>query len=602
VGRILRVVSNPLGRDEVVSAPAADHVEEAARLKAALDMAAAQLDALAHATAERAGSEVGAIFEAQALFARDPGLVGPALEAVAAGESAAAAFDRVAAAQADQLATVDDEYFRERAADVRDVSRRVVGILTEREAPELLRSDGVLAVLVADDLDPSTVAALRPGLVAGIALAGGAPNGHSAIVARALGMPLVLGLGAALDGILDDEPALVDGSAGYLVLNPDASEVRAAVAGGVAAERAPIDPAQDAGLPVVIEANVGSAREADLARDAGAAGIGLVRTELLFLGRSTAPGVQEQRALYRRIVEAMGGRPVVFRTLDIGGDKPAAYQVGPPESNPALGVRGIRLGLREPALFRSQIEALIGAAAGSELRILLPMIAGLEELEAARSLIDEELHVARASGRPVPERILVGIMIEIPAAAVMADAFAPEVDFFSIGTNDLVQYTLAADRTNPALADLASPYQPAVLRLIHGVTTAAAAAGRPVAVCGEAAADPLLAPILVGLGVNELSVAPGAIARLRATLHGLDVAAARASAGAALASPTAAGVREIAERLRRSGTQPDEENAPAPRTSEPLVSRSASSWTVRLAPAEHGRPGGKGPASSGSGH
>jgi multiphosphoryl transfer protein len=571
VGRILRVVSNPLGRDEVVSAPAADHVEEAARLKAALDMAAAQLDALAHATAERAGGEIGAIFEAQALFARDPGLVGPALEAVAAGESAAAAFDRVAAAQAEQLATVDDEYFRERAADVRDVSRRVVGILTERKAPELLRSDGVLAVLVADDLDPSTVAALRPGLVAGIALAGGAPNGHSAIVARALGMPLVLGLGAALDGILDDEPVLVDGSAGCLLLDPDASEVRAAAAGEVAAGRAPIDPAHDAGLPVVIEANVGSAREADLARDAGAAGIGLVRTELLFLGRSTAPGVQEQRALYRRIVEAMGGRPVVFRTLDIGGDKPAAYQVGPPESNPALGVRGIRLGLREPALFRSQIEALVGAAAGSELRILLPMIAGLEELEAARSLIDEELHVARASGRPVPERILVGIMIEIPAAAVMADAFAPEVDFFSIGTNDLVQYTLAADRTNPALADLASPYQPAVLRLIHGVTTAAAAAGRPVAVCGEAAADPLLAPILVGLGVNELSVAPGAIARLRATLHGLDVAAARIAADEALASPTAAGVRKIAERLNRSGSQPGEENALPSATSEPLT-------------------------------
>jgi len=534
-------------------------------------MAAAQLDALALATAERAGSEVGAIFEAQALFARDPGLVDPALQAVAVGESAAAAFDRVAAAQADQLASVDDEYFRERAADVRDVSRRVVGILTDRETPVLLRSDGVLAVLLADDLDPSTVAALRPGLVAGIALSGGAPNGHSAIVARALGLPLVLGLGAALDGIIDDEPALVDGSAGCLVLNPDASEVRAAVAGGVAAERAPIDPAQDAGLPVVIEANVGSAREADLAREAGAAGIGLVRTELLFLGRSTAPSAEEQRALYRRIVEAMKGRPVVFRTLDIGGDKPAAYQVGPPESNPALGVRGIRLGLREPALFRSQIEALIGAAAGSELRILLPMIAGLEELAAARSLIEDELRVARASGRPVPERIRVGIMIEIPAAAVMADALAPEVDFFSIGTNDLVQYTLAADRTNPALADLASPYQPAVLRLIHGVTTAAAAAGRPVAVCGEAAADPLLAPILVGLGVNELSVAPGAIARLRATLHGLDVAAARIAADEALASPTAAGVRKIAERLNRSGSQPGEENALPSATSEPLT-------------------------------
>ena len=568
VGRILRVPSNPPGQHGVGPALAADPVEEAARLRAALDMAAIQLDALAGATAERAGSEIGAIFEAQGIFVRDPGLVEPALAAVAAGESAAHAFDRVAAAQADQLASVDDEYFRERAADVRDISRRVVGILMGREAPVLVRADGALAVLVADDLDPSTVAALRPGLVAGIALPGGAPNGHSAIVARALGLPLVLGLGAALDTVLDDEPALVDGSTGCLLLEPNADEIEAAAAAGVAALPVSVDLRDDTGLPVSIEANVGSVREAELARDAGAAGIGLVRTELFFLGRSTAPGAEEQRALYRRIVEAMNGRPVVFRTLDIGGDKPAAYQVGPPEPNPALGVRGIRLGLREPVLFRIQIEALIGAAAGSDLRILLPMIAALEELEAARSLIDDELRVARASGRPVPERIHLGIMIEIPAAAVMADAFAPLVDFFSIGTNDLVQYTLAADRTNPALADLASPYQPAVLRLIRGVTTAAAAAGRPVAVCGEAAADPLLAPILVGLGVNELSVASGAIAGLRATLRGLDIAAARGAAIAAIASSTATDVRKIAEGLIQPRTWPGEGNAPASTASD----------------------------------
>jgi phosphoenolpyruvate-protein phosphotransferase len=532
--------------------------EEAARLRDALEVAAAQLDALAVETAHRAGDEIGAIFEAQALFARDPALVDPALEAIQDGRRAVEAIEMAAAEQADRLAAVDDAYFQERAADIRDVARRVVGILEGRPQPDLHHRDGTPAILIADDLDASIVATLRPELVGGIALGGGAPNGHLAIVARALGVPVVLGLGSAVTAGIEGEAALVDGTGGRLLLDPSPADVlelkdgrarggstgpTATTAGGVAAGSS-----VSAELPVAIEANVGSVREAEQAARAGAAGIGLVRTELLFLGRSTPPGEREQATLYRRIMATMEGRPVVFRTLDIGGDKPAAYQVAEAEANPALGVRGLRLGLRHTELLETQLAALVEAAAGGTLRVLFPMVAVPEELEAAREVRDRVVTRARARGS-APVAVHVGIMVEVPSAAIGADLFAPLVDFYSIGTNDLVQYTLAADRLNPELADLASPYQPALLRLVAGVTDAAAHAGRPVAVCGEAAADPLLAPLLVGLGVTHLSVAPGAIAPLHQALAGLPIDRCRALARAALEARSAAEIRRIAGQL-----------------------------------------------------
>ncbi len=278
-------------------------------------------------------------------------------------------------------------------------------------------------------------------------------------------------------------------------------------------------------------------------------GIGLVRTELLFLGRSAAPGLDEQRAVYRRIAASLPGRPVVFRTLDIGGDKPAPYLPAEAEMNPALGVRGLRLGLSRPDLFETQLRALLEADPALPLRLLLPMVATVEEVAAAREAIDVAAAASRRAGAEVAADVRLGIMVEIPSVAILADAFAPIVDFFSIGTNDLVQYTLAADRTNPALAELATPLQPAVLRLIRLVTDAALPYGRPVAVCGEAAADPLAAALFVGLGVDELSVAPGSLAGLRATLARLDVDACREAAVRALAATNVADVRAIAAGL-----------------------------------------------------
>ena len=547
VGRLLWVDAIGPGQAADGDPRPRDPRVEADRLRGAMAAAADELDALARETAGRAGEEIGAIFEAQALFARDPGILDPALASVALGASAVEAIDRVAAEQADLLAGVDDAYFRERAADLRDVGRRVADLLTGRTRPDLHRRDGQTAILAADDLDPSLVAAIRPELVGGIALVGGAPSGHAAIVARALGIPLVLGIGASLARELDECAALLDGDGGRLVVEPAEDDLAALpTSAGAGVSTAPSMNRHG----ILVEANVGSIAEAELAARLGADGIGLVRTELLFLGRTVAPGLAEQRALYRRIADAMGDRPVTFRTLDVGGDKPAGFEPTGAEANPALGVRGLRLGLRREDLFETQVRAILEASPGRPARILLPMVSSLEELRAARIAIERAGDRARADGAAVSTEVRIGVMVEVPALALVADTIAPEVDFFSIGTNDLIQYTLAADRTNPELAELATPFQPAIIRLIGATCRAAAAHGRPVAVCGEAAADPDAAVLFVGLGVGELSVAPRAIAAVQAALSGLELRAARDAATAAEAAPTVAAVRAIAAGVR----------------------------------------------------
>jgi phosphocarrier protein FPr len=541
VGRVL--VVEPVGARPLEGPGAqADPATEAARLTAALDAAATELTALAEQTTLRAGEEVGAIFVAQALFARDPGIVGPALEGVAAGAPAAESILSVTGRHADSLAAVDDDYFRERAADVRDVGRRVAAIVRGDHRPDLWHLDGRPAVVVAVDLDPSAVATLRPELVRGIALAGGTSTGHAAIVARALGIPLVLGLGDAIASLATDAEVAVDGTNGLVITDPTPEQLAGLdAASTTSTSSANRDSSMVHGIAVT--ANVSSALEAAAAATAGADGIGLVRTELVFLGRDTPPTIDEQRATYARIRAALGTGPIVFRTLDIGGDKPASWGGGLPEANPALGVRGVRLGLTQPALLDDQLRALVEASAGAELRVMLPMVATVEEVLAVRTRLDETL----ASVESTPSAVLLGVMIEVPAAALLADGLAEVADFFSIGTNDLVQYTLAADRVNPAMADLATPLQPAVLRLIGGVVTAARRRGRHVAVCGEAAGDPSVIPLLIGLGVEELSVTPGAIGRVRDVLAGLDPASCEALAGRALEAHTLAEVKALLE-------------------------------------------------------
>jgi phosphoenolpyruvate-protein phosphotransferase len=528
----------------------ADPAAEADRLRAALETAADDLTELAEQTTKRAGEEVGAIFVAQALFARDPGIVDPALEEIAAGVPAADAIMGVTARHADRLAGVDDDYFRERAADVRDIGRRVSALLRGERRPDLWHADGHPAVLIATDLDPSAIATVRRELVAGIAMAGGTATGHAAIVARALGIPLVLGLGEAIASVPDGADVVVDGSTGRLLVEPAPATLAALRSVAPTAPLGAPPGAADVRASthgVAVTANVSSPLEAAAAAAAGADGVGLVRTELLFLGRHTPPTVDEQRAIYARIRAALGDRPIVFRTLDVGGDKPAPWQTGPPEGNPALGIRGVRLGQRHPDLLDDQLRALIDAAGDGELRVMLPMVAVREELDGVRARLDELVAEVSGSSGVRPRAVRLGVMIEVPSAAVMADAFARAADFLSIGTNDLIQYVLAADRTNPELADLASPLQPAVLRLIDGVVRAARQHGRHVAVCGEAAGDPSVIPLLVGLGVEELSVTPGAIESVRATLAGLDPAACEALASRALRVGSLTEVRAVLE-------------------------------------------------------
>lgn len=545
-GRLLPVRPAVAGSNGSAPASAGD---ERDRLLRALGAAASELEALAGQLAARTGAEVGAIFEAQALFARDPGIIDPALALVDAGAAADQAILRATDDQAERLASVDDDYFRERAADVRDVGRRVAAHIRGETQPELWNRDGHSAILVAADLDPSVVATLRRELVGGIALAGGAPTGHAAIVARALGIPMVLGLGAAIEGLLPGIDGAVDGSNGRLLVAPSGDELMILAAATRATPIESVTASPGSGdrrpLEVAIAANVGSPQEAEAAALVGADGIGLVRTELLFLGRHAPPTVSEQRAAYRRILAAMPGRPVVFRTLDVGGDKPAAWQ-SEREANPALGVRGVRLGLRRTSILDDQLTAMLEAAAGEALRVMLPMVSTREELDRARERLEAVRAGLVASGRATPASVALGVMIEVPSAAIMSDALAESADFFSIGTNDLAQYTLAADRTNTELADLAVAHQPAILRLIDTVVRAAEGHGRHVSVCGEAAGDPEFVPLLVGVGVQELSVAPASVALIRATVSKLDLEQCRSLAARALAAHTVAEVRAIA--------------------------------------------------------
>jgi phosphoenolpyruvate-protein kinase (PTS system EI component) len=349
-------------------------------------------------------------------------------------------------------------------------------------------------------------------------------------------------LPADADGLVDGR----DARDGRLVVEPDADDLAALTATPEPPRPALAGNADSAALNtgLTVSANVGSVLEAEAAVRAGADGIGLVRTELLFLGRSTPPSIGEQRATYARIREVAGDRSVVFRTLDVGGDKPAAWQSDRSEANPALGVRGVRLGLLRRALLDDQLTALVLAANGAEARIMLPMVATVSEVEEVRRRLDEVCRRLAVEGRPVGP-VQLGVMIEVPAAALVAEGLAEVADFFSIGTNDLVQYTLAADRTNAALAELATPLQPAVVRLVERVVVAGQARGRHVAVCGEAAADPEMIPLLLGLGVDELSVAPTSVAEVRAQVASLDLEACRKLAGAALLATDVGAVRTL---------------------------------------------------------
>ena len=487
-----------------------------------------------------------AIFDAHLLVLADEALLDPTRRAIhEQQQNAARAWSDAATAVADEYRALDDEYLRARAADVDGLRRRVLEhLLGVATAGPWLSSPGVL---VAADLTPAETATLDPSLVRALATAYGGPTAHSAILARSLGLPAVVGLGEAILDVDEGALLLVDGDAGVVEVDPPADRIAAHEArmreresAELLARAAAAEPAATRdGRTIEVAANVGSPEEAAAAVEHGADGVGLLRTEFLFLGRDNLPGEDEQAEAYAAIAAALDGRPLILRTLDAGADKPLPALPQPAEANPFLGVRGIRLGLADPSVLATQLRAALRVAADHPLRIMFPMVATVEELRAALAVLAaaREQLGARAGGAEV------GIMIEVPAAALAADALAREVDFFSVGTNDLAQYTLAADRGNERVAALADALHPAVLRLIGSAADAAAAHGRWIGVCGELASDPLAAAPLIGLGVSELSVAPPAVPATKQAVRAVDSADAAALARELLALESAGAVR-----------------------------------------------------------
>jgi phosphotransferase system enzyme I (PtsI) len=409
------------------------------------------------------------------------------------------------------------------------------------------------SVVVARDLAPSQTAGLRRDLVLGFCTAEGGPTSHTAILARALGLPAVVGLGRQVLSVPPGAILLVDGSEGVVVADPSKGEAEAFQERGRAeGERAQAELAR-AGEPAVtldgrrveVVANVGSPEDAATALRCGAEGIGLLRTEFLYLERREAPSEDEQTAAYDSILDVMGPRPVVARTLDVGGDKALPYLDLGREANPFLGWRAIRMCLDRPEFFLTQLRALLRAGAGHDLRVMFPMIAALEEIRKARELLGEARRQLEAESKPHADSIQVGIMVEVPSVAVLADLFAREVDFFSIGTNDLTQYTLAAERTNDRVAHLSDALHPAVIRQIAQVIRAGHERGIWVGVCGELAGDPEGIPILLGLGLDEFSMAAPLIPRAKGILRSWSSGAAQRLAETALHLDTAPAVRML---------------------------------------------------------
>jgi phosphoenolpyruvate-protein phosphotransferase/dihydroxyacetone kinase phosphotransfer subunit len=500
------------------------------------------------AVAGRAGDAEAAIFDAHLALLDDEALLEPAHEAIAGGAAAERAWHAAAEQVAALYRGLDEPLLRERAADVLDVGRRVVAAVTGEGAA----GPSEPGIALAGELTPAQAAQLDPELVRGIATAHGSATAHAAILARALGLPAAVGLGDALLAIDEGTTLLLDGEAGTLQIAPgedvlreaEQRRERLAARRAAARERAHEPGATRDGTRVEVFANLGSAAEAATAIELGAEGVGLLRTEFLFLDRPELPDEDEQVETLRQIAVALDGRPLVVRTLDAGADKPLPALPMPAEANPFLGVRGIRLTLERPEILATQLRAILRVAVEHPVKAMLPMVATLSEVRAARALLDE---ARTATGIDAPLEL--GIMVEIPAAALTAAHLAEQVDFFSLGTNDLTQYTMAAERGDERLAGLLAGPQPAVLRLVKATVEAAAARGRWVGVCGELAGDPAAAILLAGLGVTELSMAPALVAEAKAALRAVDIADARAAADAALDAEDADGARQLAAAL-----------------------------------------------------
>ncbi|NPA90525.1 MAG: phosphoenolpyruvate--protein phosphotransferase [Chloroflexi bacterium] len=529
------------------------------QLEQALQKAREEIHRLRAQAVHRVGEYEAAIFDAHILFLEDPTLRERARELIFREHlHPAAAWARAIDEMIGTYRALDDPYMQARAADLEDVKRRVLRLLlgTSTKPPHPQQP----SILIAEDLTPSDTAQLDPKMVLGIATALGGATSHTAILARALGIPAVVGLGLAILRVEEGQEIGLDGSQGrvWLRLTPEIRREleerrRRWLAEQEDMRRLAQAPAQTRdGHRVEIGANIIGVADAAAALQYGAEGIGLMRTEFLFVDRESPPDEEEQWRVYQQVADLLGKRPLVIRTVDVGGDKPIPYLQLEPEPNPFLGWRGIRLTLERPDLLKTQFRAILRASVDHNIKIMLPMVSTLEEVRAARALFQEAQDELRRAGQPFDEGVELGIMVEIPAAALMAEKMAREVDFFSVGTNDLSQYTMAADRTNARVAHLADGLQPAVLRLIDRAARAAHEAGIWIGVCGEIAGDAVAAPILVGLGVDELSMNPPAIPRVKQVLRQWTWAEMQELAQKALDLESAEQVRQLVSNQQTS--------------------------------------------------
>jgi phosphocarrier protein FPr len=524
-------------------------VLERRRLDEARDAARSAIAHDRDEVARRSTARDAAIFDAHVALLDDEALVDGARARIDGGETAESAWYAACVETASAWRALDDALLRERAADVEDVGRRVLAALTGTAASAAVAQEGVL---VAAELTPADAAAVDPGVVRGIAAARGTATAHAAILSRALGIPAVVGLGDAVLAIGEGTSVLLDGEKGTVLIAPSEEEAsRAQVERARALERreearrhASEAAVTRDGIEIEVSANLGGAGGAAAAVALGADGVGLLRTEFLFLDRDEIPDEEEQVRTLAAIASELGGRPLIVRTLDVGADKPLPALPMPPEQNPFLGRRGIRLSLDHPELLAVQLRAALRVAADHPVKVMFPMVATIDELEAALAAVSDARSV---TGVDAP--LEVGIMVEVPSAALQARQLAAKADFFSIGTNDLTQYTMAAERGNEHVGGLLSGPQPAVLRLVAETVSGAETFGRWVGVCGELAGDPAAAILLVGLGVRELSMAPPLVPEVKAALRSVALADAVAVARRALDAHDAAAARGLAAEL-----------------------------------------------------
>lgn len=523
------------------------------RLDQAIEKAKQQINALRQITLQKMGEEEAQVFDAHLAFLDDPAFTGEMRQRIKSQKKNAEAICHEVTEEMSQLmASLDDEYMKARADDIRDVGNRLLLILMGKKPldPSLIQPG---SIIIADELTPSDTAQFPEG-IAGMITAKGSKTAHAAIMARTLGIPAVLGLGEQLKEIQDGEVLIIDGTKGVIIQNPSNDQLQKAKADiekhkekqKEALKVAKQDAYTQDGKRIQVFANIGSLQDIDPALANHAEGVGLFRTEFLYLENDHWPTEEEQTEAYTKVLQKFYPNPVIIRTLDIGGDKDLPYAQLPKEENPFLGHRAIRFCLANQDIFKTQLRALLRASIHGTLWIMFPMIENLSEVRKAKALLEECRQELLQEKVPVSDNIKIGIMIEVPAAAITADLLAKEVDFMSIGTNDLTQYTLAADRGNEQVAHLYDASHPAVLRLIKMACDAANQANIPIGMCGELAGDVTMTEVLIGLGLNELSMSAGSIPEIKQALRQIDSQKAKELAKKALSCEDGEQVRKLA--------------------------------------------------------